>query len=61
MAQDIENKVKTETPDGAASKKAAPATSTTLNDDTKVSVKSLAPVQRLLRVLLGWKSVMFRR
>lgn len=43
MAQDIENKVKTETPDGAASKKAAPATSTTLNDDTKVSVKSLAP------------------
>lgn len=41
MAQDIENKVKTETPDGAVSKKTASATSTILNDDTKVSVKSL--------------------
>lgn len=43
MAQEIENKAKTENPDGAAGKKAAPATSTTLNDDTKVSIKSLVP------------------
>lgn len=43
MAQENENKVKTENPDGAVSKKTAPATSTTLNDETKVSVKSLVP------------------
>lgn len=43
MAQEIEKKVKIENPDGAVTKKTAPATSTTLNDDTKVSVKSLVP------------------
>lgn len=43
MAQENENKVKTENPDGAVGKKTAPAASATLNDDTRVSVKSLVP------------------